>query len=73
MAYDQHLQTETVGLEVVSAVRFAQDSKSGQSFFIRDIVFFGRGALRGIPFAGRDHIVEAALYIVDCSSSLEKT
>lgn len=37
------------------------DSKAGQSFFIRDIVFFGRGALRGIPFAGRDHIVEAQL------------
>ena len=30
-----------------------------RQFFIRDIVFFGRGALKGTPYAGRDHIVEA--------------
>ncbi|CAJ1338656.1 unnamed protein product [Effrenium voratum] len=30
-------------------------------FFIRDIVLFGRGALRRAPFAGRDHLVEAPL------------
>lgn len=35
------------------------DFEDRRSFFIRDIVFFGRGALKGTPYAGRDHIVEA--------------
>eukprot|EP00913_Durusdinium_trenchii_P032007 g29978.t1 len=43
------------------AVGFGLPKNDHGSFFIRDIVFFGRASLRGTPFAGRDHIVEAQL------------
>ena len=39
-------------------------------FFIRDIVLFGRGALRRAPFAGRDHLVEALKLAAFSSSFL---
>ncbi|OLP81888.1 hypothetical protein AK812_SmicGene37513 [Symbiodinium microadriaticum] len=41
-------------------------------FFVRDVVLFGRGALRPAPFAGRDHLVEVPLTRREAEKALRK-
>ncbi|CAE7366597.1 unnamed protein product [Symbiodinium natans] len=51
---------------------FGVPAGSPGPFFVRDVVLFGRGALRAAPFAGRDHFVEVPLTRRQAEAALRK-
>eukprot|EP00930_Biecheleria_cincta_P049574 TRINITY_DN34776_c0_g1_i1.p1 TRINITY_DN34776_c0_g1~~TRINITY_DN34776_c0_g1_i1.p1 ORF type:complete len:677 (-),score=126.07 TRINITY_DN34776_c0_g1_i1:208-2238(-) len=53
-------------------VGFGLPKQVGRTFFVRDIVFFGRGSLQSAPFAGRDHFVEVLLSVGETEALLRK-